>query len=223
MLSSNELNPILSLIDSVTTGAASIARVPKTGEFIDWIYNEATKLGQISDIRKCGEDDCFMAIALENINEKGDKALETEIYNGLTLKDYIKSELQGEKVIAQAIAEMDGKKVNDLKNNSKVSTYNVDKVEFKKPTNISPTMQDETVIGAVAAKMNVGETSAPFKGTNGVYVIEVTAKNAKNGTFNATAEKNSIESQLNPNYSMGALENTLNKLYPKENRAYIHF
>ena len=84
-------------------------------------------------------------------------------------------------------------------------------------------MQDETVIGAVAAKMNAGETSAPFKGTNGVYVIEVTAKNAKNGTFNATAEKNSIESQLNPNYSMGALENTLNKLYPKENRAYIHF
>ncbi|MBO5664670.1 MAG: SurA N-terminal domain-containing protein [Bacteroidaceae bacterium] len=207
----------------VTTGAASIARVPKTGEFIDWIYNEATKLGQISDIRKCGEDDCFMAIALENINEKGDRALESEIYNGLTLKDYIKSELQGEKVIAQAIAEMDGKKVNDLKNNSKVSTYNVDKVEFKKPTNISPTMQDETVIGAVAAKMNAGETSAPFKGTNGVYVIEVTAKNAKNGTFNATAEKNSIESQLNPNYSMGALENTLNKLYPKVNRAYIHF
>ena len=207
----------------VTTGAANIARVQKTGEFIDWIYNEATKVGQISDIRKCGEDDCFMAIALENINEKGYKSLDSEIYNGLTLKDYIKSELQGDKAVAQVISEMNGKKVNDLKNNSKVSTYNVDKVEFGKPTNISSTMQDEYAIGAVAAKMNVGETSAPFKGINGVYVIEVKAKDAKNGTFNATAEKNKIESQLNVNQSLGTLENALNKLYPKQNNAYKYF
>ena len=207
----------------VTTGAAAIANVQKTGEFIDWIYNEATKLGQISDIRKCGEDDCFMAVALEKVNEKGYKSLDDEIYNGLTLKDYVKSELQGEKVTAQAIAEMNGKKFNELKNNSKISTYNVDKVEFKKPTNISPTMQDEVAIGAVAAKLNVGETSAPFKGINGVYVVEVAAKNAKSETFNATAEKNYIESQVSPNYSMSALENALNKIYPKENRAYIHF
>lgn len=207
----------------VTTGAANIARVQKTGEFIDWIYNEATKEGQISDIRKCGEDDCFMAIALENINEKGEKSLDTEIYNGLTLKDYIKSELQGDKAVAMVVAEMNGKKVNDLKNNSKVSTYNVDKVEFSKPTNISSTMQDEYAIGAVASKMNVGETSAPFKGINGVYVIEVVAKDAKNGAFNATAEKNKIESQLNVNQSLGTLENTLNNIYPKQNNAYKYF
>ena len=41
-------------------------------------------------------------------------------------------------------------------------------------------MQAEVAIGAVASKLNVGETSAPFKGSNGIYVIEVTAKNAKN-------------------------------------------
>ena len=84
-------------------------------------------------------------------------------------------------------------------------------------------MQDEYAIGAVAAKMNVGETSAPFKGINGVYVIEVTAKDAKNAAFNATAEKNKIESQLNVNQSLGTLENALNKLYPKQNNAYKYF
>ncbi len=207
----------------VTTGVASIGRVKKTGEFVDWIFNEATKIGQISDIRKCGEDDCFMAIALENINEKGYRPLESEIYNGLTVKDYVKSEIQGEKVTAQAIAEMNGKKFADLKNNSKISTYNVDKVEFKKPTNLSPTMQDELVIGAAAAKLNAGETSAPFKGINGVYVVEVVAKNAKNSTLNTADEKLYIESQFTSNYSLGALENTLNKIYPRENRAYKYF
>lgn len=207
----------------VTTGASGIAGAPKTAEFIDWIFNEATEVGQISDIRKCGEDDSFMAIALENINTKGDKTLDTEIGNGLTLKDYIKLELQGEKAIAQATAELNGKKVGELNGNSKISVYNnVDKVEFSKPTSISPTMRDEVVIGAVASKMNVGETSAPFEGANGVYVIEVAAKNGKNGTFNATAEKNSIEAQ-SANNSFGAVESTLNKLYPIENRAYIHF
>ena len=164
-----------------------------------------------------------MAIALENINEKGYRPLESEIYNGLTVKDYVKSEIQGEKVTAQAIAEMNGKKFADLKNNSKISTYNVDKVEFKKPTNLSPTMQDELVIGAAAAKLNAGETSAPFKGINGVYVVEVVAKNAKNSTLNTADEKLYIESQFTSNYSLGALENTLNKIYPRENRAYKYF
>ena len=207
----------------VTTGNTNIANVEKTGEFVDWIYNEATKIGQISDIRKCGADDCFMAVALENINTKGDKSLDSEIFNGITLKDLIKREIQMNKATEMAIAEMNGKSYNELKGYSKYSTYNVDQVEFKKPTNISSTLRDEVNIGAVAAKLNVGESSAPFKGTNGVYVIEVTAKKAKDVSFDAPAEKQYIESQITPSSSYSALESTMNKLYPKENRAYIHF
>ena len=208
---------------NVTTGSGIIANVSKTNDFIDWIFNEDVKPGQISSIKKCGNDDTFMAVALETINEKGYKAMTSEIAPGFTVNDFAKRNAQNDKATAQAIAEMENKGYNELKNNPKISSYTIDKVEFMKPTNVSSTMQDEVAIGAVASKMNVGETSAPFKGSNGIYVIEVTAKNAKNGTFNATAEKQQIEALYNKNYTMSNVESTLSKIYPKENRVYVHF
>ena len=203
---------------NVTTGSGIIANVSKTNDFIDWIFNEDVKPGQISSIKKCGNDDTFMAVALEAINVKGYKAMTSEIAPGFTVNDFAKRNAQNDKATAQAIAEMENKGYNELKNNPKISSYTIDKVEFMKPTNVSSTMQDEVAIGAVASKMNVGETSAPFKGSNGIYVIEVTAKNAKNGTFNATAEKQQIEALYNKNYTMSNVESTLSKIYPKENR-----
>ena len=207
----------------MTTGSAIIANISKTGDFIDWIFNEDTKPGQISSIKKCGNDDVFMAVALENINEKGYKSLTSELSPGRTVSDFAKRMAQSEKAKEQAMAEMKDKSYNDLKNNSKISTYTIDKVEFKKPTNVSSTMQDEVAIAAVASKMNAGETSAPFEGVNGVYVIEVVSKDAKNGTFDATAEKQQIESLYNRNYIVTAVERALGKIYPMENRVYVHF
>lgn len=208
---------------AVTTGSAIIANISKTGDFIDWIFNEDTKPGQISSIKKCGNDDTFMAVALENINAKGYKPLTSEVTPGRTVSDFAKRIAQSDKAKEQAMAEMKDKSYNDLKSNSKVSTYTIDKVEFKKATNVSSTMQDEVAIAAVASKLNAGETSAPFEGANGVYVIEVVSKDAKNETFNATAEKQQIEAIYNKNYTSAAIENTLGKIYPKENRVYVHF
>jgi hypothetical protein len=75
-------------------------------------------------------------------------------------------------------------------------------------------MQDEVAIAAVASKLNVGETSAPFEGANGVYVIEVVSKDAKNETFNATAEKQQIEAIYNKNYTSASLNYQLPVWYP---------
>ena len=208
---------------NVTTGTTAIANTVKTSNFIDWIFNENTKIGQISSIEKCGNEDRFMAVALERINEKGYKALDSEIAAGYTVHELSKRQAQNEKAKEMAIAEMKDKSYNDLKSNSNISTYNIDKVEFKKATNVSPTMQDEVAIAAVASKLNAGETSAPFEGANGIYVIEVAAKNAKNETFNATAEKQQIEALYNKSYIVTAVENALSKIYPMENRVYIHF
>jgi peptidyl-prolyl cis-trans isomerase D len=96
-------------------------------------------------------------------------------------------------------------------------------VEYKKATHIPSVNADEPAISAVVANMEVNEVSAPIKGNNAVYVVKVTSKTPKNGTFNATAEKNKIESQLNVNQSLGTLENTLNNIYPKQNNAYKYF
>lgn len=208
---------------AITTDSTLIAGTPKTSEFIDWIFDKETNVGQISGVKKCGNEDCFMVIALENINEKGDKPLTAELAPGYTVQTYIENIVKSDKATENAIAEMKDKSYNDLKSNPKISTYTVDRVEFNKPASVSSTMQDEIAVSAVAAKTNVGETSAPFKGINGVYVVEVTAKDSKNGTFDAATEKQQIETLYNRFYMTNAVANTLDKIYPKANRVYKHF
>lgn len=209
---------------NVTTGATAIANVSKTNNFIDWIYNEETKIGDISDVKKCGNDDCFMAVSLENINFKGYKPDSTEIRPGLTIRDHAERAAKKEKYTKLAIEEMTGKSFNDLKGIAKVTIYNnVDEIEFSNAANISTTMQDEVAVAAVAAKMNIGEVSAPFEGNNGVYVIEITAKDAKNGEFNAATQKQQIEAIYNKSAMRNALFNTLDEIYPRENRVYKLF
>lgn len=206
----------------ITTDAVAIANLPKTSNFIDWLFNEDTKIGQVSDVKKCNADDVFMAIALENINYKGYKPLYTEVRPGVTLYDVAKDVAKQDKATSQAIEEMKGKSYAELKNNPKITTSTVDKIEFKNDANIAY-MKDEAAVSAVVSKMNAGETSAPFKGKYGVYVVEVVSKDAKNGTFNASAEKQEIEALYNKNFFIEAIGNTLDKVYPKENRVYKFF
>ena len=208
--------------NGITTDAVVIANVPKTKDFIDWMFNEETKIGQISDVKKCNADDMFMAIALENINAKGYKPETAEVRTGVTVKDIAKDAAKKEKATSQAIEEMKGKSYNELKSNPKISASTIDKIEFKNAANIAY-MKDEAAVSAVAAKMNVGETSEPFEGNYGVYVVEVVSKENKNGTFNATTEKNAIEALYNRNFFTTTIDNVLNKIYPKENRVYKFF
>ena len=206
----------------ITTDAVSIANVAKTKDFIDWLFNEETKVGQISDVKKCNSDDVFMAIALDNINLKGYKPADTEVRPGVTINDMAKDAAKKSKATMKAIEEMKGKSYAELKNNTKISTSTIDKIEFKNDANITPS-KDEAAVSAVVAKMNAGEISEPFEGKYGVYVVEVVSKNAKNETFNATAEKQEIEAMYNKYLFSNIINKTLNKIYPKENRTYKFF
>jgi parvulin-like peptidyl-prolyl isomerase len=97
-------------------------------------------------------------------------------------------------------------------------------VEYKKATHVPAVNADEPVISAVVANMNANEVSAPIKGSNGVYVVKVTAKNAKNGTFNAEAENLYITSNGGmfsyDNIAGQLLQMAISNIYPAENKLH---
>ena len=75
--------------------------------------------------------------------------------------------------------------------------------------------------------MAVSEVSAPIKGDNGVYVISVVGKNAKNGIFNEDKENEYILSNggmyeyaniVGQLFQMG-----LQEVYPVENMLFRFF
>ena len=146
---------------------------------------------------------------------------------GTKLRDIIKNRLMLDKKAEIITAEITGKEFDAIKSNNKVKVERVNMVEFKKPTNIPSLNVDEPIISVAAAKMAVSEVSAPIKGDNGVYVIKVVGKNAKNAIFNAEKENDYILSNggmydyaniVGQLFQMG-----LQEVYPIENKLFRFF
>ena len=214
-------------MNDVNAATRNINNIPQSYNVVKWILNEERKAGDFSGIEECGNEHLLFA-AITSVNPKGYIALDKEINNyGTKLRDVIKNRLILDKKAEMITAELAGKDYNAIKNNSKAQFAKVNMVEFKKATNIPTLNVDEPVISVAAAKMAVSEVSAPIKGDNGVYVITVVGKNAKNGIFNAEKENEYILS----NGGMYEYANIVGQLfqmglqdaYPVENNLHRFF
>jgi peptidyl-prolyl cis-trans isomerase D len=214
-------------MNDVNASTRNINNIPQTYNVAKWALAEERKAGDFSGIEECGNEYLLFA-AVTSVNPKGYIALDKEINNyGTKLRDIIKNRLVLDKKAEMITAELAGKDYNAIKNNNKAQLAKVNMVEFKKATNIPTLNVDEPVISVAAAKMAVSEVSAPIKGDNGVYVITVVGKNAKNGIFNAERENEYILS----NGGMYEYSNIVGQLfqmglqdvYPVENKLYRFF
>ncbi|MBR2319026.1 MAG: SurA N-terminal domain-containing protein [Bacteroidaceae bacterium] len=214
-------------LNDVNASTRNINNIPQTYNVVKWALSEERNAGDFSAIEECGSNYLLFA-TVTSVNPKGYVALDKEINNyGTKLRDIIKNRLMLDKKAEIIMSELNGKDFNAIKNNNKAEVTRVNNVEFKKTTTIPSTNVDEPVIGVVAANMQVSEVSAPIKGDNGVYVISVAGKNAKNGIFNAEKENEYILSNggmyeyaniVNQLYQMG-----LSEVYPVENKLFRFF
>ena len=214
-------------MNDVNASTRNINNIPQTYSVVKWALAEERKAGEFSGIEECGAEYLVFA-AVTRVNAKGYIALDKEINNyGTKLSDIIKNRLVLDKKAELIAQELEGKEYNAIKDNSKAQVARVNMVEFKKATHIPSLNVDEPVISVVAANMQVGETSAPIKGDNGVYVINVVGRNSKDGFFNAQKESEYILSNggmyeyaniVNHLFQMG-----LNEVYPVENKLFRFF
>lgn len=214
-------------MNDVNAATRNINNIPQTYNVVRWVLAEDRKAGDFSGIEECGNEHLLFA-TVTSVNPKGYIALDKEINNyGTKLRDIIKNRLMLDKKAEIITAEIAGKEFDAIKSNNKVKVERVNMVEFKKPTNIPSLNVDEPIISVAAAKMAVSEVSAPIKGDNGVYVIKVVGKNAKNAIFNAEKENDYILSNggmydyaniVGQLFQMG-----LQEVYPVENKLFRFF
>ena len=214
-------------MNDVNAATRNINNIPQTYNVVRWVLAEDRKAGDFSGIEECGNEHLLFA-TVTSVNPKGYIALDKEINNyGTKLRDIIKNRLMLDKKAEIITAEITGKEFDAIKGNNKVKVERVNMVEFKKPTNIPSLNVDEPIISVAAAKMAVSEVSAPIKGDNGVYVIKVVGKNAKNAIFNAEKENDYILSNggmydyaniVGQLFQMG-----LQEVYPVENKLFRFF
>ena len=203
--------------NDVNASTAKIGNIANTSSLINWILSDERTEGEFSAITECGNNNNFIVAVITGINPKGYLPLKKatpSITNKLTI----------DKKAEMITNELAGKDFAAICGNNKVKTSSISMVEYKKATHVPSVNADEPVISAVVANMNTNEVSAPIKGNNAVYVVKVTAKNPKNGEFNAETENQYISSNGGmfsyDNIAGQLLQMALSDIYPAENKLH---
>lgn len=172
--------------NNVNTGTYKIANISGTRDALRWVI-EAEE-GEISPLYECGENDNLLVAALTAVNEKGYTSVDN-------LRPMLNQEITNDKKAEKIMKDIDGKTMEQIKAMENVKSCETKRISFNAPAYISATASNEPSISAIAAKLNIGEESAPIKGNNAVYVIKLVAKNAKGGEYNAKSEEDAIKNE----------------------------
>ena len=182
-----------------------IGGISSTKEAIRWIFG--AKEGEVSPLYECGNNDHIMVVALEKINPKGYRNINSVV-------DMLRAELRRDKKAEMIMADMKScTSIEQAKSVKNAVSDSVKHVTFSAPAYVSLTRASEPVIGAVAAKTAVNATSAPVKGNAGVYMVQVINKDNGTEKFDAKVE----ESTLTNMYSRYSTQfnSFINDLYQK--------
>lgn len=154
---------------------------------VAWSFREAAK-GQISQIYEI--DNNFVVVALADVTPKG--------YTPLSqVKPFIKNEVLNEKKAEMIIADLTAKKLTSLDAYAQVMQTKVDTammVNFN--TQRITGIGQEPALCAVAPMSPLNQVTAPVKGTNGVYVLDVFNKVDSEKAFDLQSEVKTIEGTL---------------------------
>lgn len=175
---------------------------------IRWAFQ--TEKGKVSDIFEC--DDKFVVAVVQGTIPEGYRSL-------ASVTPLLQNEIRAQKKGAMIVDELKAKNLNSLDGYAQAMNSKVDSVKFVgfSTARISG-IGAEPKINAIATLGEVGQVSQPIAGTNGVYVVQVTAKSDNGGEYNEATQMNSLN--MNNAYRFGyqAVQSLVNKAKVEDNR-----
>ena len=181
-----------------------VGGVKSTREALKWVF--AAKLGEVSPLYECGENDHLMVVALDKIHQAGYRDINS-------VADMLRTEIRRDKKAEQLMTQMKGfNSLAQVKAMNGAVSDTVKHVTFSAPAYISVARASEPVIGAYAAKTAVNQVSAPIKGNAGVYMIQVLQKDKTAETYDAKKEETTLS-----NMAARMSSQFINDLYQRAN------
>lgn len=160
-----------------------VGGVTDTHEAMRWIFDNDTKVGDVSPLYECGNNDHMLVAIVTGIHKKGYRTQEDA-------KDYLTAEVVKDKKAQQLINKMsEAKTIDKAKALKDAVTDTISRVNFAANAFVRATASSEPMLSAVACKTEAGKTSAPFKGNAGVYMIKVLKKSKNAEKYDAEKEK----------------------------------
>lgn len=177
-------------MENVPSSSHGIAGIRATRDALKWVFDDA-KVGDISPLYECGNNDHLLLVAVTGINPVG-------YYSVEKTKEYLTEEVKKDKKIEKLFES--AKNVKSMADAQKLKGVVVDTVKhvsFAQNTFVPSISASESLIGAAAAKTAKGAFAGPVKGNYGVYMFQVIDKTKTAEKFDAkteeatTAEQNS--------------------------------
>jgi peptidyl-prolyl cis-trans isomerase D len=166
---------------NLSSSEHGIAGVRGSKEALRWAFS--AKPGEVSTLYECGNSDRLMLVAVEQVNKQGYRSLE---------------QVKGELIAEVRKAKKAEKIIEDTKNavtfdQYKAANYAVNDtikhVTFSAPAYVSILRSSEPLVSAYASAGELNQLSAPIKGSAGVFVLQIYAKDVQSATFEADIEK----------------------------------
>lgn len=192
----------------------NIAGIRATTEALRWVFD--AKVGQVSPLYECGNNDHLLVIAIEKIHPAGYRSQADVV-------DMLRPEVLRDKKFETLSTRLAGVKSVDEAKAKGAQVDTIRRVTFGAPAFIRATGSSEPALsGAVAATDKGAFRSEVVKGNGGAFVFQVLDKTQREG---ATFDEKTVEQQQRQ-AALQAASRFINELYTKANvvdRRYIFF
>ena len=203
-------------LNDLSTAEHYVGGIQGTHDALKWLFS--AKLGEISPLYECGDNDHLLVVALTAVHPQGYRP-----WDDAQVKEVLKREVMKDKKAEMLMAKLKG--VNSIaaaqSKGAKVSTVN--QITFSAPAFVQATGSVEPALSGAVAGTAAGKFSkAPVKGNAGVYVFQVVKKAMRAGSKYNEAMVMQQTAQMNMQLISNFMQDLILKANVVDNR-YLFF
>ena len=175
--------------DNLSSAEHTIGGVSSTRDAMRWIFNEDTKVGDVSPLYECGNNDHLMCVVLTGIAPKGYLSWEQEDVKRFLTEEVIKDKkaamLQEKMAAAKSIAEV-AKLAGAV-------TDTLRRVTFNQPVFVAKIGYSEPVLSGSTCNEAKDAFKSGVRGNGAVYAYQVLAADKQEATLDQKVEQGMLK------------------------------
>jgi peptidyl-prolyl cis-trans isomerase D len=195
----------------------NVVNVRSTRDALRWIFNEDTKVGDVSPLYECGENDHLLVLMLTGVHKKGYLPWDDE-----QIRTFLTGEVQKDKKAALLLEKMAAaKSIADIAKIEGAVTDTIKHINFTNNAFISKVGASEPALSGSVSKAAKGDFKSGIKGKSAVYAYQVLDQKKNDVKYDQKQEERTLQQSISR-----ALSGATNELYQKadiKDNRYIFF
>ena len=178
--------------DNVSNTEHTIANVRSTREAMRWLFNEDTKVGDVSPLYECGENDHLLVIMLTGVHKKGYLSWEDE-----QIRSFLTKEVMKDKKAALLAEKMkDAKSIADVAKIEGAVTDTIKRITFTSNAFISKVGASEPALSGSISKSKKGDFKSGVKGKSAIYAYQVLDQKKSDVKYDQKEEEKKLQQSI---------------------------